>query len=226
MCGRFELHATPAKIKKYFDLTGELHFSPSWNIAPTTPINSIVAYESDNRHLKQMYWGLIPSWAKDRTIATKLINARSETVAEKPSFRNAFKRRRCIIPASGFYEWKAEEGKKQPWYISHKSDELMAFAGLWEHWTSKEGDEIESCCIITTHANPFMEKIHSRMPVILNPEQWSVWLSQKEQSPDKLLPVINLKEYKSMQAWLVTRELNRAGFRNDEGLVEPLPDTK
>lgn len=220
MCGRFALNVTPAKIQEYFGLSGELEFSPSWNIAPTTPINSIVADENENRHLKIMHWGLIPSWAKDKSIANNLINARSETIAEKPSFRNAFKRRRCLIPASGFYEWKAEDGGKQPWYITHKSNELMAFAGLWEHWTSKEGDEIESCCIITRQANPFMEKIHSRMPVILHPEQWSVWLSKKVQSPDKLLPIINSKEYKSMQAWPVTRELNRTGFRNDAGLIE------
>ena len=172
-----------------------------------------------------MRWGLIPSWSKDHTIGSKLINARSETVAEKPSFRSAFKRRRCIIPASGFYEWKSENGKKQPWYISFVSGEPMAFAGLWETWIPSEGEEkIDSCCIITTIANSFMEPIHDRMPVILSPEQWSVWLSQQEHLPDKLLLLLDSKESKSMQAWPVTRELNRAGFRNDAGLVEPLSD--
>ena len=226
MCGRFTLNVTPNKIKEYFDLTGGLNFSPSWNIAPTTPIHSIVADEDENRHLKLMYWGLIPSWAKDKTIGNRLINARGETVAEKPSFRAAFKRRRCLIPASGFYEWKAENDKKQPWYISLRSGELMAFAGLWETWTPKEGDVVESCCIITTQANSFMEPIHDRMPVILNSEQWTIWLSQQEHSPDKLLSLISSQEEKSMQAWPVTRELNRSGFRNDAGLIECLSDTK
>ena len=227
MCGRFELHATPAKIKAYFVLTGEIGFSPSWNIAPATPINSIVADEEENRHLKLMHWGLIPSWAKDKSIATRLINARSETITEKPSFRNAFKRRRCIIPASGFYEWKkTEDNKKQPWYISLTSNDPMAFAGLWEHWTSKEGDEIESCCIITTSANKFMQPIHDRMPVILSPDQWSVWLSQKEQIPERVLPLLYLQKYKrpSMQAWPVSRELNRAGFRNDAKLIDRISE--
>lgn len=226
MCGRFTLSVTPSKLTEYFDLTGDLDFSPSWNIAPFSQINSIVADESGSRHLKTMRWGLIPSWSKDETIGNKLINARSETVAEKPSFRSAFKRRRCLIPASGFYEWKTENGIKQPWYFSLTSGEPMAFAGLWEIWNSKEGEEgIHSCCIITTTANSFMEPIHDRMPVILSLEQWSVWLSQQEHLPDKLLPLICSQESKLMQAWPVTRELNRAGFRNDAGLIGPLPDT-
>lgn len=227
MCGRFELHTTPSKIKEHFDLTGELNFSPSWNITPATLIHSIVADEEEKRHLRLMHWGLIPSWAKDRTIATRLINARSESITDKPSFRNAFKRRRCIIPASGFYEWKkSEDNKKQPWYISLISGEPIALAGLWEHWTSKEGDEIQSCCIITTSANQFMQSIHDRMPVILSEDQWALWLSQKEQSPDKVLPFLYLQKYKlpSMQAWPVTRELNRAGYRNDAQLIEKLSE--
>lgn len=225
MCGRFTLNVTPSKLTEYFDLTGDLDFSPSWNIAPFSQINSIVADESGSKHLKSMRWGLIPSWAKDETIGNKLINARSETIAEKPSFRSAFKRRRCLIPASGFYEWKTENGIKQPWYISLVSGEPMAFAGLWETWNSKEGEGIESCCIITTASNSFMEPIHDRMPATLNPEQWPLWLSQQEHLPDKLLPLICSQESKSIQAWPVTRELNRAGYRNDSGLIAPLLDT-
>lgn len=226
MCGRFELHATPAQIKEHFDLTGKLNFSPSWNIAPTTLINSIVSDEEEKRYLKQMYWGLIPSWAKDKTIATRLINARSETITDKPSFKAAFRRRRCIIPASGFYEWKTENEKQQPWYISLTSGEPMAFAGLWEHWTSKEGDEIQSCCIITTSANLFMRPIHDRMPVILSPDQWQIWLSKKEQIPEKVLPFLYLQKYKqpSMQAWPVTCELNKAGYRNDAKLIDRISE--
>jgi putative SOS response-associated peptidase YedK len=225
MCGRFTLNVTPSKLTEYFDLTGDLDFSPSWNIAPFSKINSIVADESGSKHLKSMHWGLIPFWAKDETIGNKLINARSETITEKPSFRSAFKRRRCLIPASGFYEWKTENGVKQPWYISLVSGEPMAFAGLWETWNSKVGEGIESCCIITTAANSFMEPIHDRMPATLNPEQWPLWLSQQEHLPDKLLPLIFSQESKSIQAWPVTRELNQAGYRNDSGLIASLLDT-
>ena len=164
-----------------------------------------------------MKWGLIPSWAKDASIGNKLTNARGETVAEKPSFRSAFKARRCIIPASGFYEWKAESGIKQPWYISLKSGNPMAFAGIWEAW-----NDVETCCIITTTPNSLMEKIHDRMPVILPSDKWTTWLSPQEKQVDKLLPMICPHEPENMQAWSVSRELNKVGLRNDSGLIEPV----
>jgi putative SOS response-associated peptidase YedK len=219
MCGRFALNENPRKFAEYFSLSGDLDFSPSWNIAPSLRICTITADEVRNRHLQKMRWGLIPSWAKDATIGNKLANARGETVAERPSFRSAFKSRRCIIPASGFYEWKTEKGVKFPWYISLKSGEPMAFAGLWESW-----NDTESCCIITTEANTLMEPIHDRMPVILNPEQWTTWLSQQEHHADKLLPMIQPCKAEYMQAWPVTRELNRVGLRDDAGLIEPIPE--
>lgn len=224
MCGRFALNENPRKFAEYFHLSGDLELSPSWNIAPSTRICSIITDKVGASHLLKMRWGLIPSWAKDATIGNKLSNARGETIAEKPSFRSAFKYHRCIIPASGFYEWKTEQGVKQPWYISLKSSEPMAFAGLWETWHPKEGETVESCCIITITANSLMEPIHDRMPVILDPDQWKTWLSQQEHEADKLLPLIRSHESKSMQAWPVTRELNRVGLRNDAGLVEPLSD--
>jgi putative SOS response-associated peptidase YedK len=161
-----------------------------------------------------MKWGLIPSWAKDATISNKLSNARGETVAEKPSFRSAFKYHRCIIPASGFYEWKTEAGVKQPWYMSLKSEEPMAFAGLWERW-----NDIETCCIITTTANSLMEIIHDRMPVIITPDQYETWLSPSVKITEMLLPMIRPHDSESMQAWPVSRELNRVGLRNDGGLI-------
>ena len=202
--------------------------SPSWNIAPSTRICSITADPAGGRHLLRMRWGLIPSWAKDASIGHKLANARGETVAEKPSFRSAFKQRRCIIPASGFFEWKSEQGVKQPWYVSLKSGEPMAFAGLWETWHARNetGDEngevaaITSCCIIITAANVLMEPIHDRMPVILDREQWSTWLSPQVHQADKLLPLIRSHDATSMQVWPVTREVNRVGLRDDAGLVE------
>jgi putative SOS response-associated peptidase YedK len=165
---------------------------------------------------------LIPSWAKDATIGNKLANARGETVAEKPSFRSAFKYRRCIIPASGFYEWKAEQGIKQPWFISLVSGEPMAFAGLWERWHPGDGELVESCCIITTEANELMRPVHDRMPVILDAGQWREWLSPNMKQADMLLPMINSHGSETMQAWPVTRELNRVGLRDDAGLTLPV----
>ena len=222
MCGRFALDANPKQFAEHFHLTGEIDFHPSWNIAPSTKIFSITANEDGARHLKKMRWGLIPSWAKDAAIGNKLTNARGETVAEKPSFRSAFKARRCIIPASGFFEWKTENGIKQPFYISFKSGEPMAFAGIWEAWHPKDGDIVETCCIITTTPNSLMAQIHDRMPVILPPEQWNIWLSQQERQADKLIPLVCPHKSESMRAWPVTREVNKVGLRNDVGLIEPI----
>lgn len=215
MCGRFALNEDPKKLAEHFKLSGEVSLTPSWNIAPSTRICSITADQSEARHIHRMKWGLIPAWAKDATIGNKLSNARGETVAEKPSFRSAFKSHRCIIPASGFYEWKTEKGVKQPWYISLKSGEPMAFAGLWETW-----NDIETCCIITTATNSLMEPIHDRMPVILDQDQFEAWLSPQNSQVDQLLPLIRPHDAETMQTWPVSRELNRVGLRDDVGLVE------
>jgi len=219
MCGRFALNETPKKLAEHFHVSGELDLSSSWNIAPSSRICTITADDQDARHLRRMRWGLIPSWAKDATIGNKLANARGETVAEKPSFRSAFKYRRCLIPASGFYEWQAVQGIKQPWYISLVSGEPMAFAGLWETWQPADGEPVESCCIITTEANELMRPIHDRMPVILNSGQWHDWLSPNIKQSDTLPPMIRSHDSASMQAWPVTRELNRVGLRDDAGLT-------
>lgn len=188
MCGRFALKDDPKKLAEVFQLTDVIEFALSWNIAPTTNTCTIVEDEEGGRHLRRMRWGLIPSWAKDAAISNKLFNARGETVAEKPSFRSAFKYHRCIIPASGFFEWETERGIKQPWYISLKSGVPMAFAGLWETWKPLEGEPIESCCIITTSANALMEPIHGRMPAILDQEQWETWLSRSRAKGGQVAP--------------------------------------
>ncbi len=224
MCGRFALNENPRKFAEYFQLSGEAELSPSWNIAPSLRIHTITIDQDGHRHLNKMKWGLVPSWAKDAAIGSKLANARGETVAEKPSFRAAFKYHRCLIPASGFYEWKSEKGIKHPWYVSLKSGEPIAFAGLWETWQPNEGEFIESCCIITTDANALMQPIHDRMPVILDQDQWETWLSPQIKQPGKLIPLIRPHDSNSMQAWPVSRELNRVGLRNDAGLIEPIAD--
>lgn len=225
MCGRFALAVNPETLATHFNLSGALELASSWNIAPSLNIATITDTQTGSLQLKPRRWGLIPSWAKDAAMGNKLNNARGETVAEKPSFKAALKTRRCLIPASGFYEWHTENGVKQPWFISLKSAEPMAFAGLWESWQSSGGEMVESCCIITTSANAIMEPIHERMPVILDPAQWEVWLSQETQKTDHLLPLLCPHEASSMQAWPVSRELNRIGARNDAGLLEPVAIT-
>ncbi|MBU1214817.1 MAG: SOS response-associated peptidase [Gammaproteobacteria bacterium] len=220
MCGRFANKETPASLAEYFQADGQVDFSPSYNIAPSSRIVTVTADAQDHRHLKLMKWGLIPSWAKDPSIGNKLANARGETVAEKPSFRTAFRTRRCIIPATGFFEWKADGGKKYPWFISLKSGEPLAMAGIWEAWRSEAGESIETCCIITTDCNELMQPIHDRMPVLLNRDQWSNWLSPSEKQPANLHSMIRPFSPDLMQAWPVTRELNRVGVRDDAGLIQ------
>jgi putative SOS response-associated peptidase YedK len=220
MCGRFALKQTPQKLAEHFHAATDLDFSPAYNIAPSSRIITITSDQAAHRHLRQMRWGLIPSWAKDSSIGNKLANARGETVHEKPSFRSAFKYRRCIIPASGFYEWKTEAGKKNPWFISLKSGEPLAMAGLWETWQPDGGEAVQTCCIITTSANSLMEPIHERMPVILDRENWDGWLSQEVKQAVQLLPLVKPYYAESMQAWPVSRELNRAGLRDDAGLIQ------
>ena len=148
-----------------------------YNIAPTQDILSIRRTE-DNREAVFLKWGLVPSWAKDVSIGAKLINARSETLTEKPSFREAFKKRRCIIPADGFYEWQRTDGKKQPFFFQVRDESPFGFAGLWERWQGVGGEAIESCTILTTEANEVLRPVHDRMPVILHPNDYELWLDE------------------------------------------------
>ncbi len=181
MCGRFTLQASPAEMAASFELFREPEWTPRFNIAPSQPVGAIRNIDG-RREWSLFRWGLIPSWAKDEKIGYRMINARGETVHEKPSFRAAFKRRRCLIPVDGFYEWKAgAEGErrskpKQPFHIRRTDQQLFAFAGLWECWTSGDGSAVESCTIVTTEANSLLAQIHDRMPVILNPDGYDLWL--------------------------------------------------
>ena len=171
MCGRFTLSVDPGELQDMLpDFVNQSTFKPRYNIAPTQPIAVIT--NSNLPQLDYFLWGLIPSWAKDPEIGSRLINARSETLAEKPSFRSAFRRRRCLIPANGFFEWKTVPGEKSkiPMFIHLKTGKCFAFAGIWEIWSSPDGSEIRSCTIITTQPNELMQSIHNRMPVIL-PQQ-------------------------------------------------------
>jgi putative SOS response-associated peptidase YedK len=175
MYGRFTQRQPAAKLKKEFGVEEVSEIEARYNIAPTQDILG-VRQMPDCRKMSLLKWGLIPSWAKDSSMGTRLINARSETVTEKPSFREAFKKKRCIIPADGFYEWQRTEGRKQPYFFHMRDDGSFGFAGLWDRWKNESGEVIESCTILTTEANEVLLPVHDRMPVILHPEDYDLWL--------------------------------------------------
>ena len=220
MCGRFTLTTNLGAIAKRFGVSRFLEeVGPRYNIAPTQTV--IVVNDDGTRHLTQMQWGLIPSWAKDPAIGNRMINARAETVATKPTFRVALRKRRCLIPADGFYEWKPTGRRKQPVYIALKSREPFGFAGLWEVWTSSGGEEIKSCTIITTEANELQKPIHDRMPVILTRESEAVWLDPAIQEPARLLPLLKPYPAEEMEAYPVSARMNNPSHDGPE-CIEPL----
>ncbi|MEZ4868405.1 MAG: SOS response-associated peptidase [Caldilineaceae bacterium] len=188
MCGRFTLYASPEQLATLFDLPEEPILAPRYNIAPTQPVALVrMDTKGEGREWALTHWGLIPSWSKDPSIGARMINARSETAPEKPSFRAAFKRRRCLVPASGFYEWKKEGRTKQPYYITTPDGAPFAIAGLWEYWEGADGSALESCTLLTTDANDLMAPLHNRMPVIIDPADYAEWLgSGKDETPQYL----------------------------------------
>ena len=183
MCGRFVLAVDPSVIQQAFNLElSVVDFKPRYNIAPTQMV-PVISNEQP-KHLSLYRWGLIPAWSKDEKVGSKLINARADGVADKPSFRSAFKKRRCLVPATGFYEWQQSgKGAKTPMYIHLKDQELFAMAGLWEAWHNPNGNVYHTFTIITTDANDFMKPIHNRMPVILHPADYDLWLQPGEVPP-------------------------------------------
>jgi len=186
MCGRFALYSSFTAIKEYADIlfeTGEI--DPSYNIAPGQIISTIIQKDGKNL-LEPCKWGLIPFWVKDPKIGYRMINARAETITEKASYKYAFKRRRCLIPVNGFYEWRKDD--KQPFYIHLKDRDIFTLAGIWEDWSSDDGSQIRTCSIITTEPNELMQQIHTRMPVILSRESERLWLRDSEK--DELLNLL------------------------------------
>ncbi|MBW4618925.1 MAG: SOS response-associated peptidase [Cyanosarcina radialis HA8281-LM2] len=220
MCGRFTQSHDSEAIAQAFDLKDVPELSPRYNVAPTQMVGTVIKpEESEKRQFKMLYWGLIPSWSKDKKMGAKLINARAETVAEKPSFRSAFKRRRCLVVADGFYEWQHLAGKKQPFYIHLPDKQPFGLAGLWEHWESAEGEIIESCTIITTAANDLMQPIHDRMPVILHPQDYDLWLDPGVQKPELLQPLLSAYPAEQMAAYPVRTLVNKTTHDSPE-LIE------
>jgi len=190
MCGRFVLISDLSIISEYFNIQeASASFTPNWNVSPGQHIPAVIR-QGDKNILASFLWGLIPFWAKDPSVGAKLINARAETVNEKPSFKNAFQKRRCLIIADGFYEWKKDGNKKIPYYVYLKSEKPCGFAGLYESWISPEKKQVDTCTIITTAANEVVHPIHGRMPVIIPKEQEEIWLKNDVIDTPSLLGVL------------------------------------
>jgi putative SOS response-associated peptidase YedK len=230
MCGRFTLSAPAPELAQLFDLPEEPVLVPRYNIAPTQPVGIVrtqpvhAQASAPGREWALTLWGLIPSWAKDPGIANSLINARAETVTEKPAFRAAFKRRRCLVPATGFYEWQKQPKGKQPYYITVGDGSPFAIAGLWETWHGPDGSEIETCTLLTTEANELMEPLHNRMPVIIAPQDYADWLGSggdaSPQALDQLRHLLRSYPAKEMAAIPVSTFVNNV--RNEgAACIEP-----
>ena len=224
MCGRFVSKAKKAEIEKEFKLkVDNKNFTePRYNIAPSQQIAAIVQTEN-LREIFSLKWGHLPSWAKDDSIGSKLINARAETLSEKPSFREAFRSRRCIILASGFYEWqKTAKGAKQPFYFYFKEKEVLGFAGLYGEWLDRHsGELLETCAIITTEANEVLKPIHERMPVILKSDSYAQWLDPREKDTSALQKLLAPYPSDEMSAHAVSRAVNIPAADSAE-LVVPI----
>ena len=221
MCGRYSLKADISQLAMRFEFAADdVVHEPAYNIAPTQQVLTVT--NDGERQAEYMRWGLIPFWAKDMKIGYRMINARGETVAEKPSFRTALRKRRCLILADGFYEWQKLGGKqKRPMRITLKSEEPFAFAGLWETWKNPEGELIKSCTIITTSANEFLSPIHDRMPVILPQEQESFWLDNEVEDPVALSSVIASYPDDGMDAFEVSTLVNNTRNKGPE-VMDPV----
>jgi len=209
MCGRFTLFTAASRLAEVF-LPGEApSAAPRYNIAPSRPVLTVrVSPSGGRREFATPRWGLIPPWAKDASIGNRLINARAETAAEKPSFRRAFRERRCLVPADGFYEWKKDVTGKHPFYIHRRDGSPFAFAGIWERWEGIAGEAVETCAILTTAPNGLLAPLHDRMPVILSPAAYDRWLDPSVRNPELLAPLIGPYPGEELEAYPVGKAVN------------------
>jgi putative SOS response-associated peptidase YedK len=217
MCGRYTLSTPAGRLAEEFQLDSTTEIVPSYNVAPTQQVAAVLEDEG-GRRLEMFRWGLVPSWAEDPDIGARMINARSETAPEKPSFRSAFRRRRCLIAADGFYEWKRVNGGKQPYYFRMQDGRPFAFAGLWESWEKGDGI-LRTCAILTTRANSVLEDVHDRMPVILPHDAYNAWLdpdADREELGELMIPY----PYDDLETYPVSRFVN-SPRNNDERCIEP-----
>ena len=219
MCGRYVIISSPELIRQLLGYLDQPNFPPRYNVAPTQPV-PVVRIDQGQRHFVLLRWGLIPSWVKDPREFTLLINARGETVNAKPAFRNAMKRRRCLLPADGFYEWKGERGAKRPYFVRRKDRAPFAFAGLWESWIGPNGEEMESTAIVTTQASPAIMPIHDRMPVILGPDQFERWLDCAQVDEKAAATLIAPIAGEEIEAFEVSSAVNRVA-NDSPDLIAP-----
>ena len=222
MCGRYVATTPAGVLGDYFavdEVRGETD-APSWNVAPTDPVPAVVVRQ-ERRLLGVFRWGLVPSWATDRSGAARQINARAETVTTKPAFRAAFARRRCLLPADGFYEWeRRDDGTKQPWFIHRADGAPLAMAGLWEVWRDGEGELLRTCTVVTTRANALVEPLHDRMPVLIEPEQWAGWLDPDSPDLGGLEGLLVPCDPRLLDRYAVTQRVNSVRNNGPE-LLEP-----
>ena len=222
MCGRFVGYRQLDELQQFFPIDrANCDVTANFNVAPTQEILAIYTYEGEN-WLDRFHWGLVPFWAKDPSIGNRMINARAETIAEKPSFKNAFKKRRCLIIADGFYEWKGAKGQKQPMLITLPDKKPFAFAGLWETWhKNKQAPAYRSCTIITTEASASIREIHHRMPVILKPDVYKDWLNPQYQNTEDLKHILAVERLTELTSYPVSKQVNSAR-NNDLSLLDPI----
>ena len=216
MCGRFTSLLSPELLVSVYGVRPPASVAPRYNIAPTQRVHIIREDNAGIRECAEARWGLVPHWAKDISIGNKLINARSETVIEKPSFRSAIRHRRCIVPASGFFEWAATPKGKVPHYITARDGSPFSIAGIWETWQAPDGGMLESCALLTTEANSLMATIHERMPVILQPSDFEAWLDRSGTDPQKLQRVYQPYPAELMQEWPVSTFVNSPAHSGEE----------
>ncbi len=225
MCGRFVLTTPGQALAAHFDAwAGNLVFAPRYNIAPTQQVVA-VRVEQQRRRLVMLRWGLIPAWARDPAIGNRMINARAETAAEKPSFRSALARRRCIVPASGFYEWKRDGVRKQPWYLHAPDEAPLAIAALWDTWSGPDSAVTESCALLTTAANVTVFAIHDRMPVLLSPQDYGRWLDPRIDDPRALESLLAPAPEEALSAYRVSAAVGNAAH-DDPRNIEALGDSR
>jgi putative SOS response-associated peptidase YedK len=218
MCGRFALARRPEELTRVFDLAEVADCAPRYNIAPTTDIAVVRRSPAGAPVLHLLRWGLVPHWRQDPTGGPRPINARSETVRVKPAFRDAFQKRRCLIPADGFYEWQTQEGTKQPFFFSDPQGQVLALAGLWESWRAPDGGLLRTCCVLTTAANARVAPVHDRMPLLLAPGSWATWLAGPVATAQALLVPAPAA---ALQSWPVSHRVNRV-TEEGAGLIEPV----
>lgn len=222
MCGRYFLHSSADQLTRLFGQMPMPALAARFNIAPTQPVPVVRQDPNGRREMVLVRWGLIPGWSKGPDQRFSMINARAESVAQKPAYRNAFRYRRCLIPADGFYEWKAaSDGGKQPYVLRPRDNRPIALAGLWEHWQDGQGNEIESCSILVREANAQVRAVHDRMPVVVSPASFDLWLDIHSQKPQPLETLLAAQQAPELEIYPVTRAVNSP--KNDTPtLLEPI----